>query len=370
MAKKTIIISVRNGNKKTKQVVRSLGIAALLSCIFFTADCQYLFVNPTKGNDNNSGEKDRPFATLAGAVNTANKSLAGDIHIKLFPGFYNLRNKVTIRREVTNHTPGRIIIEAVVMPDDPEWQPGKMPVIFSDGDTTRSFGFPNSVGFLIDCDHVTIQGLKFLGNPNPSVDFYYPIGRESESGDDLVVSQCIFVGEKYSTPIQAAILVNGHGAQIDHCIFYNCKCGVVYWKVKDFHRNNALVNSVFDGCYQAAVWNARADSNFHFTNNIITKSNFAWVRNFNNLADYRFLNSVISGNDHFQGEWNPPDTIKPMNPVTKVTKLIESGVIHTGEVKLIVGTADDIPNNYLSPVPGSLGYYLHAGLFKKEHSVH
>jgi hypothetical protein len=58
------------------------------------------------------------------------------------------------------------------MPDDKEWTPAKMPVIQSVSANNSADQFPHAVGVLVGGNNVTIRGLKFLGNPNPTVKYY------------------------------------------------------------------------------------------------------------------------------------------------------------------------------------------------------
>ncbi|WP_230379652.1 hypothetical protein, partial [Microbacterium sp. ZXX196] len=71
-----------------------------------------------------------------------------------------------------------LTIEAAVMPDDPEWLPGKMPVIQSASGNNSQTQFPHAIGFLVAAGNVALKGLKFIGNANPDVKYYYPVVRE------------------------------------------------------------------------------------------------------------------------------------------------------------------------------------------------
>jgi hypothetical protein len=94
----------------------------------------------------------------------------------------------------------RLTIRAAVLPDDLDWNPGKMPVIVS----TMPLDFkPNgrqdpiggaSYGIQIETSYVTIQGLRVLGTPvherpkEGMVKRNYPIVREGRNLDDLRIT--------------------------------------------------------------------------------------------------------------------------------------------------------------------------------------
>ncbi len=62
--------------------------------------------------------------------------------------------------------------------------------------------FKHSVGFLVAANNVKFLGIKFTGNANPGVNYYYPITKEDSLLKGLEVSQCYFAGDRYSAPIQ------------------------------------------------------------------------------------------------------------------------------------------------------------------------
>ena len=118
-----------------------------------------------------------------------------------------------------------MVIEATIPPDYPEWKPPLMPVILSNGspqEPAKPGMRAETSGLKIEISHVTIRGLKFLGNPIMEV-WYYPIFREGKNLEDLVVTQCLFIMDSNAITSNVAVIANGHGLVLDHCIFYHCR---------------------------------------------------------------------------------------------------------------------------------------------------
>ena len=330
---------------------------------------QDIFVDPLKGKDSNVGNLEHPVATLDKAVEqlNANGSLNNPA-IKLLPGIYILKHTIRIKSSHNYTDTRKLIVEAAIMPDDPGWEPGKMPVIVSVGGLETNFDFDCSVGLMISASHVFIGGLKFLGNSNPVSTMYYPIGREDTLLTDLEVSQCVFIGDQFASPIQVGILTCGNSTIVNHCIFYNCRNGVVFWRVHNKAVDNSLKYCIIYGAYQSAFWTAHEDSNFEFHHNIISNCKFAWIKNYYNKASYHFNDCVITGNEYYRGEWNQPDTLIPK---MSSGDLQETNIIHEGEICLVglktnyTGMEPTTPKSYLNICPESFGSSMGAGIFKK-----
>ena len=107
-------------------------LAAILFCAPLTVQAHTLFVDAVKGKDDGLGTNSEPVATLQRAVDMASR-FTGDmpITIKLLPGLYSLSTKLTLRTAESSGASADYTLEATIMPDDPEWQPWKMPVIQS-----------------------------------------------------------------------------------------------------------------------------------------------------------------------------------------------------------------------------------------------
>ncbi len=346
------------------RLIISVLLLQLIACTH--AAPQQYYVDASKGDDAASGDKTHPFHTFTKAIAVVNELQGnGGVSIKLLPGLYHLKDKIELKpgRSFTAKQP--LTIEAAIMPDDAGWKASSMPVIFCDADTTAAFEFTNCTAILVSCSHVLIQGLKFTGNPNPKTTLYYPIGRADNSLVGLKVTQCIFIGEKYGSPIQVGVLSDGQETVIDHCIFYNCRNAVVYWRAKEIKMNDTMSHCIVYGAYQAGVWTARADSNFYFSNNIVTHCRFAWIKNYYNQSAYHFQNSLFSANDFYCGQWVKNDSLEARTPLEN--KLTEATITTSGNISLsdneTVAMELTLPDDYLNIRPGTVGYALNAGIF-------
>lgn len=326
-----------------------------------------IFVDPNSGKSHSSGTLSSPLKTLDEAVKIANASVDNaPLTIQLFPGLYTLTERLDLRSKANLSTQNRYTLEAYILPDDTAWKPEKMPVITSVADTAESWGFPCSVGLMIATNHVTLRGLKFTGNPHPNhYGFYYPVGSEDKKLEDLEITQCLFIGDRFSSPVQCGILAHGNSIVVDHCVFYNCRNAIVYWKVDSMRTNCAFTHNLVVGAYQSAVWTAMPDSNFQFHDNVIAKSNFGWIKNYYNPAQYTIENCVFSETNHIRGEWQQPDSLVSKSEAAPDLK--ENNVLKNAIVQMAITNTtsmqDEIPVDYMSLVPGSPGEGLNVGLF-------
>lgn len=329
-----------------------------------TANAQTFYVDCINGKDTNSGFEGSPLKTLLKAAETVNNADgSGGITLKIMPGIYSLDAKVVFDCKTKLTELKRLVIEAAVLPDDTNWMPVSMPVIISTAVPTNNFGFECSVGFDIKKSHVTIRGLKFLGNPTGEI-YYYPVARQDKKLVDLEITQCLFVGDKDAAPIQSGILAHGNEIVVDHCIFFNCKNSVVYYFADDNREvkrtGSAMRYCIVYGAYEAGIWTASPDEDFQFHNNIISDCEKFWVHNEINKTVYNLRNSVITDNNHF---------------ITKVTssfefsesdiKYTESDIIRSGDIRLVMKNDIGMPKEYLNIAEGTTGCKLNAGLFIK-----
>jgi hypothetical protein len=183
----------------------------ILSIITLFASCmqlnaQTLYVDAVKGKDVAKGTITDPLLSIEKAITIAN-SFNNDqpVTIKLAPGLYVIDNELTVKTNKPANNTLKFTIEAIHMPDDPDWEPAKMPVIQSVSPNNSTVQFIHSVGFLVAKNNVSFKGLKFVGNASPGVAYYYPITRENENLNGLEVSQCYFIGEKNSTRLQSGM---------------------------------------------------------------------------------------------------------------------------------------------------------------------
>ncbi|OFY72028.1 MAG: hypothetical protein A2V46_01895, partial [Bacteroidetes bacterium RBG_19FT_COMBO_42_7] len=267
--------------KTIKSAIATLLFFSLLNFVL-SAQINDLYIDANTGNDHNVGSKEQPLKTLYGAASRVNKANGtGAISIYLSEGIYGLDATVTFHPVNWHFSKDkRLTIRAAILPDDPEWNPGKMPVIVS----TMPLDFkPNgrvdplggaSYGIQIETSYVTIQGLRVLGAPvherpeEGMVRRNYPIVREGRNLDDLRITQCLFVGDKVVIPNHLAILASGQGIMVDHCVFYHCKDAIVFWFSDRPAEHCEVHHNLFIGNYGAAVWSWTAAEDFKFYNNV------------------------------------------------------------------------------------------------------
>ena len=113
-------------------------------------NAQTVFVDAVKGKDGAKGTVTDPIANLEQAMRQAN-SFSGNepVTIRLYPGLYTLQQQVEIKTAKPADDTIKYTIEAVVMPDDPEWKPASMPVIQSVSPDNSTTQFVHAVGFLV-----------------------------------------------------------------------------------------------------------------------------------------------------------------------------------------------------------------------------
>ncbi|MCP4728026.1 MAG: hypothetical protein GY863_23510 [bacterium] len=344
-----------------------LGKVAVCILFLFAAEArsQTIYVDVNNGNDNNPGTEELSVKTLLQAskiVNALNGE--GETEIIIMPGIYYLNEKVQFQNEKNYTENKRFIIRASILPGEEEWSHQKMPVIISTALPTNNFQFDCSVGIDVEMNHVTIQGLKFHGNPVPEI-YYYPIGRQGRDLEGLLVTQCMFIGDLDASPIQSAILAHGHKIVVDHCVFNNCKNSVVFYFVgeerEDIRQGSEFRYNIISGGYETGIWTAANDNNFKFHHNIISGCENVWIHNNDNNTIYELSDCIITENDHYICEFTE-------SYETEKSKLsyIENNVIKTGKIDLVQKDDIAIPADYLHVKTGSFGSELNAGLFIKE----
>ncbi len=201
----------------------------------------------------------------------------------------------------------RLTIRAEILPDDTEWNGGKMPVIVS----TMPLNFKpygnedpgggTSYGIQIEMSHVTIQGLRVLGTPvheTPlagNVRRNYPIVREGKNLDDLRVTQCLFIGDRHAIPNHLAILASGQGIEVDHCVFYRVKDAVVFWFSDRPAEHCQMHHNLIIGNYGAAVWSWSVAEDFKYYNNVVADANIFWVLSKDEKVSFNLTNSMVLG---------------------------------------------------------------------------
>lgn len=331
-------------------------LSIILLLVTRVSQAQTVHVNAATGNDAANGKVETPVETLQRAIELAKTFKPGEsVTVKVAPGLYTLRDQVVIDKRNTDEA--WLTIEAAAMPDDADWKPAQMPVIQSISANNNKTQFQHAVGFLIAADHVRIRGLKFIGNGNPEVQYYYPVSRKDSTLTGLDVSQCYFIGERNSAPIQGSIWAHGAGIHVDHCIFYGTKNALLlFMAIRDF----SLKNSVIVGAYESAVWFGTFHGPFVFENNIIANSEYLWLRAEKTLPKYHFKNCLFTDMKHEMGYYGQNGAV----PADKNAHS-EEHVGRSGKLLLSEVATNGLPRDYLNPLPNSAGKELNAGIFKK-----
>lgn len=353
-------------------MTRILSIIVLSINFQMALNAQAVYVDCRSGNDNNPGTREAPVFSVNKAADIIRNGGQAVNIIKINPGIYVLYNHVPVSMP-ENPAFDQIVIEASILPDDPSWTPEKMPVIINSSLRGEIPGSDNYVvSFLVNESHVTIRGLKFFGYSYPHVR-YFPVARLDRTKTDLLIQQCMFVGDANISQIQAGVIASGNGVRIDHCIFFRPRNTVVFFldSGDGTKTGNGITNSVIYGASQA-VWTVSEDKDFIFENNIVSDCRYVWARNSINNATYNIVNSIVVNNLYFSGV---TDSIR-LRPRESSVNLIN--VVTNGKVTLSLTGIDNeptlnevdkpLPIAYMHPLPGSSGYDLRAGLFMKRKS--
>jgi hypothetical protein len=334
-----------------------------------------LFINANSGNDQGTGTKEIPLKSLSEASRRVNNLEGkGPVTVYLSKGVYGMS-------ETANFSPAkwqfskeyRLIIRAEKLPDDTGWNPGDMPVMVSTmpfdiieknakEEVTGAFNY----GILIGTSHVTIEGLRILGEPvheSPVRGILirnYPIMWDGKDLEDLRVTQCLFLGNKMTLPNHLGILASGSALEVDHCVFNGIKDAVVMWntpadKCKMHH--NLFVNT-----YGALVWTWSTTEDFKFYNNVISNANVIWVLDKDEKNTFSIENSIIIGFNELVNKGGGAEGFGVKANPEKI-KLGKDVIIKKeGTIKI---DEDPTSRNYLHLVPGTTGADLGAGLFTK-----
>ncbi|HUT45715.1 MAG TPA: right-handed parallel beta-helix repeat-containing protein [Sedimentisphaerales bacterium] len=351
---------MKNREEELRFFLTVLAVAVLAT----GALAETVYVDARSGSDGNPGTKDKPVRTVGRVAEIVNSSTGqGPTTIKIAPGIYNLTESVEFGGTGQYTEKERLVIEAIELPDDPQWKPALMPVILSTEDPRKQGsldGLTATSGIKIAVSHVTIRGLKFLGNPLLR-NWHNCISRIGDNLDDLLVTQCMFIGDRDVIDIYCAALATGDRFVVDHCIFRNCHACTVFW---DGPRGIAgkgcsMRYCIVDGAYISGVWTCQTAEDFEFHHNIITRSEYFWIRKrIDNPRKYQVHDCIITGNESYSGygvESGP--TGRTGDEVTyEERNIIKQGTVVLGK--------DKKARNYLHPAAGSPGSDLGAGLFK------
>jgi hypothetical protein len=327
-----------------------------------------LYVDCTKGRDDHPGTEEQPLKTIGQAVALANDSNEpGPTTIRIAAGLYNLTEAVVVEKRRDYSQSERLTFTAMVLPDNPRWEPALMPVLYSTSDGIPYGERRLSACFKIEVSHVTIQGLKFLGNPKPK-HWNYSIYRQGKSLEDLVITQCQFVGNRETIPLHVSICANGHGVVLDHNVFYGCGVPVIFWNAEGgVSRGDAMHHCIVAGATTAAVWTCDTAEDFDFHHNVITGCRALWMRPQRNHTTYTLRDSILTDYETLSEYGSSQRLSGPTGPEVQFN---EHDIIHHGPVSLVkaktveVVNSPKMPKDCLHVQPGTLGSELGAGLFK------
>lgn len=330
-----------------------------------------LYINPNLGNDGNSGQKEDPLRSLYEAAERINTTQGeGSVTVFLSEGIYALDTTVRFEPAKWKFTrENRLTIRAEVLPDDKDWDQGKMPVLisvmpFQNIPDDRLGGASN--GIQVETNHVTIQGLRVLGSPvherpaDGMVIRNYPIIREGRDLDDLRVTQCLFLGDIHSAPNHLPVLASGQGLVVDHCVFYGVKDAVVFWFSDRPSENSAMHHNLIVNIYGAAVWSWSLAEDFNYYNNVVTNAEAFWILNKDEKNSFNLSNSLVVGYNQLVNKGGGPAGLGDPADSSKL-KLGENVTIQKeGRLEIV---KDPTSKYYLHIAPGTLGSELGAGLF-------
>jgi hypothetical protein len=320
-------------------------------------------INAKTGNDANPGNKLQPLKTIAEAARRINANTAkAATTIILEEGVYPLTETVLFNNNKFT-AEDRLTIRAEILPGDANWNPQRMPIITT---VIPTISTPNdgeeARGLEIEVSHVTIEGLRFTGSTvyyyidGKQNRRYYPIWRDGKNLDDLLVTQCLFAGNVDVLPIRVAVIANGHGLVLDHCVFYNCQNAVVFWDAEGgtSHHNAMRYCLVYESGYSGVWTTTSTGDDFEFHHNIIANSHTAWIRDNNSTHHYQIHDCILTNDTSVTGNGGGSaingDFLKMEN------------VQLTGTVEV---EKDQSKKNYLQLKQGSFGSALKAGLFPR-----
>ena len=344
-------------------MVRKVFFFLLITTTSLIASAEEFYVNANTGNDANPGNKLQPLKTIAEAARRINvNAVKATTTIILSAGVYPLTETVLFNNNKFS-TDNRLIIRAEILPDDPNWNPQRMPIITTiipatqtpkDGEEAR--------GMEIEVSHVTIQGLRFTGSTTyyyidgKQNRRYYPIWRDGKNLDDLLVTQCLFAGNIDVLPIRVAVIANGHGLVLDHCVFFNCQNPVIFWEAEggtSIH-NAMRYCLVYESNYSGVWTTTNTGDDFEFHHNIIANGRTAWIKDNNSKHHYRVHDCIFAKNINVTGNGGGSAIT---NDFLKMENVQLTGTIEIEK--------DQGKKNYLQIKEGSFGSALKAGLFMK-----
>jgi hypothetical protein len=375
--------------------------ASLLSRPTSAAGEETIYVSIENGADTNPGTRQNPLKTLSAAAKCADEGKStGSTTIIVAEGIYALDQTILLKPVRSYTKAERLTIRAESLPDDPDWGLARMPVLVPVMPLSKAWnGRPDpfdgvAYGMQIETSHVTVQGLRICGMPivehpkTGAIHRLYGIGRGDRTLDDLEVKQCLFTGDEVTNPNHLALLINGNGLVVDHCVFYGVKQTVVFWTPGS--TGHAMRNCLVHGAYAAGIWTSGVANDLDYRNNIVSNSLYVWIG-----QGARSARAEISQFARGQAG-GPPANKPPAGPVPPEARYNVRTCLFAGNRKF-TGTGagpalnfrdndpsflnlmdtkitdqpvqlelDQTKRNYLHVREGTLGGDLGAGLFTKK----
>ena len=226
-----------------------------------------------------------------------------------------------------------------------------MPIILSTEDPRRPEKLnerTETYSLKIKISHATIRGLKFLGNPLLN-NWHCCIERVGEKLNDLLVTQCMFSGDKDALNIYCPVIANGDGLVVEHCIFHKCHASAVFWDgPEDIGGERcAMRYCIVDGAYISGVWTCQTKDDFEFHNNIVTHSEYFWMRKSGDPIKYRLRDCVVTANKYYSGYGVESG---PTGQTGQEVTYEEKSIVKKGEVIL---EKDKATRNYMHVIPAA-----------------
>jgi hypothetical protein len=336
--------------------------ALLIGILTTESIAELIYVDSINGSDINPGTKEKPTKTISKAATVINNGKdAGPTKIVISPGLYYLEEPIVIDNNRPYGEKNRLTITASILPDESEWMPALMPTIISiefPKSTLNTSTLTETYSIKVKINHVTIQGLKFLGNPTLN-NMHGCVERIGKGLDDLLIKQCVFIGDRNGACIYAATLATGDRFVVEHCIFKGCVASAVYWDGLDEigGRNCAMRYCIIDEAYMSGPWTCQTTEDFEFHHNVVTNSEYFWIRKQGDRQIYKINKCVIIGNKHFSGYGTAAGpTGQTGDEVTfEENNIIKEGIVHF--------ETNQKSRNYMHIKEGSIGKDLGAGLF-------
>jgi hypothetical protein len=346
--------------------VRPIFIALLLAGAAVPLTGQQIYVNAASGVDTNSGTRERPLRSLSEAarrVNADQTSKSSEVIVA--PGLYVLSETALFQNSKSYTAEDRLVIRAETLPDDAAWHPQQMPTVVTAVPLVADDAGEAGSGIRSEVSHATIEGLRFMGG----LDYYYkgpkqirrtyPVWRGGDNLDDLVVRQCVFMGDEQAMTLHVGVIANGHGLVVEHDVFYNVRNAVVFWKAEGgtSHRN-AMRNCLVYGASMSGVWTVQTDGDdFDVRNNVIANSRVVWMRERGGTRQYKAVASVFADNANLAA-YGAGAAGSVTQTDANFLSLKEMRL--AGKVELVMERSE---RDYLHLRKGSAGAEVGAGLF-------